>query len=86
MEANLESLPAELLNTYENFFDRVALGRDKKADKRMRLCLQRIATSATPVTTADVKIYWLVHAETGKEKFTDDSLGDLLEKTPKRES
>ena len=80
VEAHLESIPAELLSTYDKIFDRLATGRDETAEKRIRLCLQMIATSATPVTAADVKMAWLVQAEIGKDKYTEQSLGALFEK------
>ena len=80
VEPELDDIQGDLLDSYDKTFGRLGLGGSSRILRRILLCLEFIAASATPVTSADVKIAWLIQELLDTEKPRDADFISLFDR------
>ncbi|KAI9149090.1 Protein SERAC1 [Paramyrothecium foliicola] len=82
IEPELDDIQGDLLDSYDKTFGRLGQNRSPRIRNRIILCLKFIAASATPVTSADLKIAWLVQEllDTKPKRPSDEEFITLFDK------
>jgi hypothetical protein len=78
VEPSLNYAEENLLNTYDRLFTRLSSNRSEVSLRRIRTSFMFLATSATPVTAADVKFSYLVQELMQNEPWRESHIFDLF--------